>query len=84
MELLIVYIWLGSAIEKIVLWLIQIAVVRYFMPIFKIFFKGMNKHLDNINRLKSKLDELKKYPFNTNHEQYLNSIDNSDSLKYPE
>ena len=39
-------------------------------------FKGLDKHLDNIKRLRSKLDELKEYPFNTNHEHYLSYIDN--------
>jgi hypothetical protein len=76
-ELTGVYIWLGSMKEKIVLWLIQKTVVRYFMPIFKRPFKGLNKHLDNINHLRSELDKLNKYPFNTSHEHYLSYIDNS-------
>lgn len=76
-ELTAVYIWLGLIKERIFFRLIQNTFTRCFMTPFKGFFKVWVKHLDNINSLKSKLNELKEYPFNTDHEHYLSHIDNN-------
>lgn len=72
---MIVYVWLISTKENFVLWLIQKKIAGLLVKIFKGYFKEFDKSLDNINRLRSKLDELEKDQFNANNEHYLNYID---------
>lgn len=78
----IIYIWGVSTKEIIGLWLIQKKLPGCFMPFFKKLFKGLDKRVDSIRRLRSDLNELKEYPFNTNHEHYLNYLEKLQLVNY--